>query len=278
MLRNNGKDGMMRNKCFNGLSTVNIELTSRCNKSCWMCGRRKIDRDYPEIKTNYGDMDFSLLKKIEKQLPKDIVIQFHNNGEPLLYPKLKEVLQLFEGRIRQFDTNGKLVLEKFNDIVNNLEILTISVIENDPEGDEQYKLVKEFTKLKGSRKPNMVYRLLGDVKESERWYDLPGIIVKRVLHNPLGSFNYKRDPTRPEIGICLDLLHHMVIDRLGNVYPCVRFDPLMEGIIGNANKEKIIDIWNCEKRKTIIKKHLESKRDECIMCKKCDYWGVPTGI
>ena len=28
---------------------LNIELTSRCNKNCWMCGRRKVDRDYPEI-------------------------------------------------------------------------------------------------------------------------------------------------------------------------------------------------------------------------------------
>ena len=94
--------------CFNGLSTVNIELTSRCNKSCWCCGRRKIDKDYPEIAMNYGDMDFELVKKIEKQLPNDIVIQFHNNGEPMLYPRLKEALQLFKGRIRQFDTNGKL--------------------------------------------------------------------------------------------------------------------------------------------------------------------------
>ena len=66
--------------CFNGLSTVNIELTSRCNKSCWMCGRRKIDREYPEIAMDYGDMDFSLVKKIAKQLPEGIVVQFHNNG------------------------------------------------------------------------------------------------------------------------------------------------------------------------------------------------------
>ena len=29
--------------CMNGLSTVNIELTTRCSKSCWMCGRRKVE-------------------------------------------------------------------------------------------------------------------------------------------------------------------------------------------------------------------------------------------
>ena len=48
------------NKCFNGLAVVNVELTSRCNKDCWMCGRRKVDREYPEIVMNYGDMDFKV--------------------------------------------------------------------------------------------------------------------------------------------------------------------------------------------------------------------------
>ena len=85
---------------LDGLSTVNIELTSRCNKCCWMCGRRKVDRLYPELKKNYGDMDFKLLETIEEQLPDDIVIQFHNNGEPLLYPRLNDALKLFNNRIR----------------------------------------------------------------------------------------------------------------------------------------------------------------------------------
>jgi len=44
------------NKCFNGLTTVNVELTTMCNKNCWMCGRRKIDKEYPEIAMEYGDM------------------------------------------------------------------------------------------------------------------------------------------------------------------------------------------------------------------------------
>ncbi len=49
---------------LNGLGTINIELTSRCNKNCWMCGRRKVDREYPELALNYGDMDFDLVKHI----------------------------------------------------------------------------------------------------------------------------------------------------------------------------------------------------------------------
>jgi len=178
-------------KGFNGLSVVNVELSSHCNKNCWMCGRRKIDREYPEIALKYGDMDFELVKKIARQLPVGIVVQLHNNGESLLYPRFGQAAKLFHRQIRCLDTNGKLIVEKAKEIIGNLDTLTISVIENDPEAEEQYKLVKKFLKIKGNRKPLMVYRCLGKV-DLERYKKLDGIVVTRVLHHPLGSFQYQK--------------------------------------------------------------------------------------
>ena len=72
-------------KQFNGLTVVNCELSSRCNKRCHMCGRRRIERDYPHL-VNWGDMDLNLVYKILDQLPSGVIVQFHNSGEPLLYP------------------------------------------------------------------------------------------------------------------------------------------------------------------------------------------------
>lgn len=273
-MKENGVIGM------NGLQVINIELTSRCNKNCWMCGRRKIDKEYPEIAMNYGDMKLELLENIAEQIPGGIVIQFHNNGEPTLYPNLGYALKMFEGNIRNFDTNGKLLLEKSNEIIGNLETLTISVFERDPEGDEQYNIVKEFLKIKGDRKPHLIYRLLGDVSNPERWYELPGIVATRILHHPLGNYEYKkRHPSVPEIGICLDLLGHLVIDKDGLVYPCVRFDPKKENVIGDINIESLEDIWYGEKRANMIDYHLKQRRDLASpLCKECQYWGVPTGL
>ncbi len=261
---------------FNGLTTVNVELTSRCNKSCWMCGRRKIDKEYPEISLNYGDMDFGLVKKIARQLPEGIVVQLHNNGEPLLYPRLGEAAKLFHRQIRCLDTNGKLIVAKAKEIIGNLETLTISVIENDPDGGEQYKQVKQFLKIRGNRKPNLIYRCLGNVN-SEKWDKLPGITAKRVLHHPLGSFKYQKNPTVPEIGICLDFLNHMAINRLGKVSICVRFDPLGLGVIGDANKIPLIDIWSGPKRKKWLEYHVNGQRNKIPLCARCEFWGVPTG-
>jgi len=242
-----------------------------------MCGRRKIDSDYPEIAMNYGDMDIELVKKIANQVPEGIVVQFHNNGEPLLYPIFGEAVNLFKHQIKCVDTNAKLIVEKADEIIDNLDTITISVIENDPEGDEQYGLVKRFLEIKGDRKPNVIYRCLGDVN-TERWRELGGIVATRILHNPLGSFKYTKNPTVPEIGICLEILNHMAIDRFGKVSICVRFDPKRLGVIGDTTVDSLIDIWNGPKRKEWIKCHIQGRRDKVSLCSYCDFWGVPTGM
>jgi len=264
-------------KCFNGLYCIHLELTSRCNKDCWMCGRRKIDRDYPQIAMSYGDMDFSLVKKISGQAPDGIVIQFHNNGEPFMYPRLGEAIDLFEKQIKCLDTNGKLLAERASEVIGRLDTLTVSVIENDPEADGQYEAVKRFLSIKGESKPLMVYRLLGQVKDPERWEALNGIVARRVLHNPLGSFQYTHTPTIPEIGICVEILNHMAVSRSGKVSACVRFDPEGLGILGDANETLLADIWNSQKRREWIELHKQGRRKEIVFCGKCHYWGIPRG-
>jgi radical SAM protein with 4Fe4S-binding SPASM domain len=267
----------LSNLIFSGLYCVHLELTSRCNKDCWMCGRRKVDREHPDIAFSYGDMDFELLQSISQQLPPFIVVQFHNNGEPLLYPRFGDAIKLFANQIKCTDTNAKLLLVKSEEIINNLDTLTISVIENDPDADEQYDLVTKFLKIKRKHKPNMIYRCLGNV-DLERWRKLEGTIAQRILHNPLGSFSYIKTPTVPEIGICLEILNHMAISRNGDVSLCVRFDPNRLGVIGNATKDKLADIWNGPQRIQWLRLHVDGFREKIPLCSHCDYWGVPTGM
>ncbi len=261
---------------FNNLTTVNIELTSRCNKNCWMCGRRKVDRDFPEIALDYGDMDFELIESIAKQLPNNIVIQFHDNGEPLMYPRFGEAIKLFNRQICCTNTNGMLLIEKADEIIDTLDTLTISTFENDEDSETQYTLIEEFLKLKGDRKPNVIIRCLGDV-DQERYKIFNCIIATRILHNPMGSFKYKRKPTIPEIGICLDLLNHMVIAKDGKVSMCVRFDPEGHGILGDATTTPLLNIWNGQERQRRIAEHIKGNRKNIPLCDKCEFWGVPTG-
>ena len=193
----------MSNRWFNGLTTVNVELTSRCNKTCWMCGRRKMDNDYPEIAMEYGDMNFSLVEKIAQQLPENVVVQLHNNGEPLLYPRFQEAAQLFSKQIVNIVTNGKLLLEKAAQVIDVLDTIAISVFENDEQADEQYEIIEEFLKIKGDKKPFTILRINGEV-DVQRYEKFGLTMASRILHSPMGSFNYKKkEPTVPEVGMCL---------------------------------------------------------------------------
>lgn len=261
---------------LNGLTTINIELTSRCNKNCWMCGRRKVDRDYPELALDYGDMEFSLLEKIAPQIPEDITVQFHRDGDALLYPRFGEAIRLFPNNLRNIVTNGKLLVEKADEIIGNLETLSISIFENDEEAEEQREIIRKFLFIKKDEKPFVTLRLIGNV-DQKPYEEFNQLFVRRVLHAPMGSFNYvKRIPAIPEIGVCWDFLQHPCINRKGDVSICVRFDPKGLGILGNLHEQPLEVIWNGEKRKMWKKFHIEGKRNFVPLCSKCEFWGVPT--
>ncbi len=262
---------------LNNLTTVNIELTSLCNKNCWMCGRRKIDRDYPEISLAYGDMDFELVKKIAEQLPEGIMVQLHNNGEPLLYKRFGEAAQLFHKQIRNIVTNGKLLVKKADQIIDNLETITVSVIEDDDEAEKQYKILLAFLKIKQNQKPNVILRLNGNIQNEARYTDLGLVCAHRNIHAPEGSVNYTTDPTVPEAGICLDYLNHLAINKDGDVSICVRFDPNRLGVLGNLKNATLTDLWNSEKQKQWLNYHILGQREKVPLCSKCHFWGVPTG-
>lgn len=264
-------------KGLHGLVNINVELTSRCNKSCWMCGRRKVEKEYPELTLAYGDMDFDLVKKIAKQLPPNIVVQLHNNGEALLYPKFGDAVKLFKKQITNVVTNGKLLIEKSDEIIDNLDTIAISIIENDPEADEQYEIIEKFLNMKGNKKPFTILRLNGCV-DKQRYEKFGLVMATRILHSPMGSFNYKkRNPTIPEIGICLDFLNHLAVNNKGLVSICVRFDPKGLGVIGDATIQSIEEIWNSTKRTEWLDFHKKGLRSNIPLCSYCHFWGVPTG-
>lgn len=260
---------------LNGLGTINIELTSRCNKNCWMCGRRKVDREYPELAMEYGDMDFDLLRHIAAQVPPDVVVQLHRDGDALLYPRFGEAAALFSKNIRNIVTNGKLLVEKADEIIGNLETLSVSIFEGDEEAAEQKEIIGKFLAIKGNRKPFVTLRLIGNV-DAAPYEQFGQQFVRRVLHNPMGSFGYvKRQPCVPEIGVCWDFLMHPCINRKGNMSICVRFDPEGLGVLGNVADYSLEELWNGEKRSYWKSLHVQGKRNEVPLCSRCEYWGVP---
>jgi MoaA/NifB/PqqE/SkfB family radical SAM enzyme len=260
----------------NIFSHLNIELTSRCNKTCWMCGRREREKLYGD--QQYGDIALEVALKIAGEVPQNTVVAFHNNGEPLLYDPLALVLERYAHCIRTMVTNGKLLVQRAPSIIGLMETISVSIIENDSldEANYQREQLEGFVKIKGNRKPNVVLRFVGDVDET-RYAPLGLLHSRRTLHLPKGSVRYRVAPMVPEYGICLDFLTHLSIDRRGNVSCCVRFDPMEELVLGNAKDQSLAEIWNGPKRQQLLEFHKTGRRKEIAYCgDKCEFWGIPT--
>ena len=71
---------------------VAVELTNRCNLRCGMCPMGDLGRDE-------GDMPWWLVEKVAADLRQEgvRVSWLHEMGEPLLYPRLADAIELFPG-------------------------------------------------------------------------------------------------------------------------------------------------------------------------------------
>ena len=241
-----------------------------------MCGRRKRDKLLGD--QTYGFMEYETLVKIPAQVPAMTVIAFHNNGEALEYKNFGKAVSMFKHCITYVVSNGLLLVEKAPEIISNLDIISISIIENEEPDVQKLQLeqIRRFLELRGTKSPQLTLRFVGSVDESV-YADIPGLRVRRTIHLPEGSRGYRKTPVVPEHGVCQDLLTTLAIDRYGDVSVCVRYDVDRELVLGNINHMSLDDIWNCQKRLWMLNKHIKGLRADVPYCgSKCEFFGVPT--
>lgn len=261
---------------LSGLAQLNLELTSRCDKThlCAMCGHQN-----PDVNPiTYGDMDYGMLERIRAQLEPGILVSFHRDGEPTAYPRLGDALALFAGFTTSIVTHGLNLARRADEIIGRCTTLTVSVFRGDADVTEQYRAVQEFLRIKGARAPIAQLKIVGDMSKDELApYEALGVpIIRRLIHVPISNAKYAhRSPTIPEVGVCLDALHRPTIDWRGDVFLCNRLDPTRHGYLGSVVTESLEAIWNGEARTTMLDAHKRGRRDLANpLCATCEYWGV----
>lgn len=245
---------------------ITIELTNRCNKSCWFCGRAKI-RDKMEL----GDMDYMLFLNILKQYNGEI-LQFSRDGEPLLYDRIGDIGMITRNYFTNIVTNGILLWDKKMEIHDRFDTVTVSVIEDDK---EQFEAIRRFVEWNGTSKPSVFVKFLGDYYNPE-FEKMVLKVMRRTLHNPQGDWDYQNHTELiPEIGICQDFMNKPSINWKGEMFICNRFDPEKKGLIGDLNKTSMTDIWDGTIRYKWLQYHRNQERDRVPLCNGCQFWGVP---
>ena len=263
-----------------GLSQLNIELSSRCDRQtlCGFCGHqdRKVN---PNL--GLGDMDFGLLSSIYNQIESPTVIGFHRDGDPLVYPQLSNALRLFEDFPTSIVTHGEALNRRADEIIDNCTTVTVSVIPKDPDRDIQLASIRGFLEKKGDRRPQVQLKFVGviDPASTARYEGLGVPIIGRRLHHKAGNWSYQReDPPVPEIRVCMEILGHPCVDWRGRVFACQRLAPNDEGLIGDLNTQTLDEIWNGPVRAEMLRHHLAGRRDLAGgLCPQCKYWGYPAG-
>ncbi len=136
---------------------VVIESTSRCNLKCEMCPRNS-------FKQSPGDMDLNLYKKLSKYFYPGIAVNLAGWGEPLLHPRLAEMVKIAKekgGKVG-FTTNATLLDKETSEelIKDGLDFIDFSldggtqdVYERIRRGADFYNVInniKKFTDIKNS--------------------------------------------------------------------------------------------------------------------------------
>lgn len=267
---------------------VYIEITNSCNLNCSFCKNNKRQKSFMNLD------DFTkIINEIKKYTQ---YVYLHVKGEPLLHPKLDEILEICERNniIVNITTNGTLLKFKADILKNHpcIRQLNISLhSENDLltyyddvfetcKGLSQnmfisyrlwtlkdYKLDKKSTKVVDKIIKN--YNLSTDVVEN--------LYTKRSIKIFFNTFVNKDNlfewPSLNNLnesdGFCHGLDTHIAILVDGTVVPCCLDG---EGVInlGNIFKENIETIMKKERTQNIINEFKNNKCSEQL-CRKCTY-------
>uniref|UniRef100_A0A6M3IT37 Putative iron-sulfur cluster-binding domain contining protein n=1 Tax=viral metagenome TaxID=1070528 RepID=A0A6M3IT37_9ZZZZ len=271
--------------------SVHIDPCSYCNFKCKFCFQSQ--KDKPE----QGIMDWFVFLKILTQLKgfpekiKKIKIGLH--GEPLLYPDiLKMILSIELYKITntiELFTNGYFLEPTLNKnlITSGLDRINISIEGLD---SKQYKemagvkvymgrFIKNIKHLYDNRGKCKIY-IKTITQDKNRFYDMFGDICDEIfVENAVPQWPGIGNPKLPEVGmygqpikqwkeVCPFPFMYLHYNWDGTVSPCT-LDWGHKIIIGNANKESAVEIWNGQKLKDLRIKMLEGKRGEIPFCDKC---------
>lgn len=280
-------------------SKINIEISNICNLQCSFC---------PEVIRTKQLMDLNLFEDIIQQVANlTELVCFHLMGDPLVHPKLTEMVHICEKYQVKifFVTNGVLLKESHSQLLLNPSFYQVnfslhSFFDNFKNKSPITYLNKIFqwTEIAFLNRPDLYinYRLwnLQDVRgdqtenqdmlayiEDHFQFKLKALIdvrkqksvrIKNKLYLHFDTEFIWPDinlPVLGEQGTCYGLSSHFGILVDGTVVPCC-LDKEAAIPLGNIKQNKIEEILNNSRSQTILTGFQQNKLVENL-CQRCQY-------
>ena len=253
-------------------SIIEFNLHGTCNRRCAFCPR--VDEALWPNKDEEFSIDlFSKIVAELKTINYSGRVSFSGFSEPTLHSKLPEILELIKKNLPnsfpEIITNGDYLNEKtlIKFFKSGLKFIYVSLYTNKKTYDKLVDLKKKlkFTDYQFSIRP----RNLGSKKN-----------FGLNLNNRAGAVDYATfgKEVKEEFPLkqtCNYPMYTIFVDYNGDTLICPN-DWDKRKVIGNVNKENILDIWNSEQFNVVRKKLLKKDRSN-KPCEKCNVNGLLVG-
>ena len=261
---------------------IYIEITNNCNLDCSFCIGNKRNKKFISVE------EFKvLLLKLEGFTK---YLYFHVMGEPLLHPKINELIDLASENYNvNITSNGYLIKRIENN--TNIRQINLSLHSYDEKYNKSFdeymndifssvdKLVVSNTYIKyrvwvNSEYKNMILSkleekygvVIGDNKSLKLADNIYYEVENEFIWPSMDNDYYN------EIGSCRGLRDHIGILVDGTIIPCC-LDSAGVINLGNIYKQKLDDIIGSDLFKQMKQGFLDNKKVH-ELCKKCNFYDL----
>jgi MoaA/NifB/PqqE/SkfB family radical SAM enzyme len=273
---------------------ISLEIASSCNLSCVHCPPHL--KEFKNEVRKFGVMDIDLLSKLMDEIDQygNRSIALHKDGEPLLHPKVIDILQRVKKNNEHtvyITTNAHPLKPKISEAVleNKIDVLNFSI---GAATEEFYQKVRgnNFTRVidninyflelreKSVWKPKVLVQIINLPQFSEMeselkafkkyWSDFD---VELQVWEQLTWGVFKDNTKSIKRYPCYSLWESTFINSDGKASACC-MDWQQKLLTGDANKDQIKNIWQGSLQRNLRKIHVEGKEKELPVCPTCNYW------
>lgn len=289
---------------------VYIDPSSKCNIKCNFCFHSLSDNYLKQNGFKQGIMDYELFVKIVSQFKEfpDKVKSFKlcGLGEPLLNKRLPEMIAhakkqgiaerlviVTNGILLNPELNLKLIDAGLDDLVISVEgvsqdkykkIANINLnydkfLANIRHFYENRNNCKVYTKLahtglgeKGEQEYHEIFDDITDTAYVEYLTELyQGVDYSNIIEDT--SINQIGERIEKKVEVCFLPFLNLTVNVSGKVSPCI-FDYKENIVVGDVNKDSLVDIWNSKRLNKFRLMHLKKKRDDHPDCAACQWLSI----
>jgi pyruvate-formate lyase-activating enzyme len=273
---------------------ISLEIASICNLSCIHCPPHL--KEFKNEVRKFGIMDIHLFKKLmdEIDLYGKRSIALHKDGEPLLHPKVIEILKRVKTNVNHtvyITTNAHPLKENISKAIleNKIDVMNFSIGAASEKFYQKVRgknfnrvidNVKYFLDLRkiSDWKPKVLVQIIrlpqfpemeDEIKEFKKfWSDYD---VELQIWDQLSWGVFESDANKLKRYPCYSLWESTFINSDGKSSACC-MDWQQKLLTGDANINSIKEIWQGLQQQNLRKMHIQKIEDQLPTCPTCNYW------